>query len=319
MKKEIMIGAEYADMRVDRFVGKAFPELARGKIQKMLREGDVRLNKKKVTGETRLVDGDILSVYAPSAESGVRPPIKKLPALPVIYEDEQLLAVIKPAGLLTHPDGKRNDSVSERILSYLYGELDTAPMFQAAPVNRLDFNTSGIVIAGKTPQYAKALAELVRKNKIKKRYLVLVGGELREKLSYTCYAEKDERENKMILYDEPSAGRVEMKSVFTPLEYKNNMTLISAILITGRTHQLRAQLAYLGYPVVGDRKYGDIRLNFEAEKRHLSRQFLHCCELCIPTDFDTIRLICAPSRDLSDYLANIGFSFSMEHINESEE
>ncbi len=129
--------------------------------------------------------------------------------------------------------------------------------FAPGAVGRLDTNTSGLVLFAKTPAAAAALSALSRSGKITKKYYVLVRGEFAQKEKSTHWAVKDAAINKMSVFDEKAPGRLEMTTVYEPLVTKGGVTLLSALLITGRTHQIRAQLAHMGFPVAGDMKYGD--------------------------------------------------------------
>ena len=310
--QEFTINDEYTDMRLDRFVSKAFRELSKGTIQKMIRKGRVKLNGKKADANTHLQLNDIVSVYI-KEENNPLPPKKDLPMPEIVYEDEFFLAVNKPAGLLTHPNGKRDDSLIERVIAYLYDDIKKSNgMFIPGAINRLDMNTSGIVIVPKTPSSAKEMNTLMKKNKFIKDYLVLVKGHLSERIKATHYAIKDTEQNKMELYDTPHEGSVTMTTVFDPMAYGNDCTLLSARLLTGRTHQIRAQLGHMGFPVAGDLKYGNKLFNHTLGKQAgLKRQFLHCYSVSFPmwTDHSTIRLICRPPDDIQNVLDELQISF----------
>ncbi len=310
--QEFTINEEYTDMRLDRFVGKAFKELSKGAIQKMIRKGRVKLNGKKADANTRLEIDDVVSVYIKD-ESNPLPPKKDLPMPEIVYEDEFFLAVNKPAGLLTHPNGKKDDSLIERVISYLYDDIKGSNgMFMPGTINRLDMNTSGIVIVPKTPSAAKEMNALMKKNKFVKDYLVLVKGHFVERIKVTHYAIKDSEQNKMELFDTPRDDAVKMITVFDPMSYGDDCTLLSARLITGRTHQIRAQLGQMGYPIAGDKKYGDASFNRTIGKDGgLKRQFLHCYSVSFPmwTDHSTIRLICKPPNDIQNVLDKLQISF----------
>ena len=311
--QEFTIDDEYTDMRLDRYVGKAFRELSKGTIQKMIRKGRVKLNGKKVDANTRLQLNDIVSIYI-KEENIPLPPKKDLPKPEIVYEDEFFLAVNKPAGLLTHPNGKRDDSLIERVISYLYEDIkESNGMFIPGTINRLDMNTSGIVIIPKTPTAAKEMNALMKKNKFVKDYFVLVKGHFAERIKATHYAVKNTEQNKMKLHDTPCEGSVKMITVFDPIAYGDDCTLLSARLITGRTHQIRAQLGEMGYPIAGDIKYGDTIFNRMIYKETgLKRQFLHCYSVSFPmwTDHSMIRLICKPAEDIQNVLDKLQISFN---------
>ena len=313
--QEFTINDEYTDMRLDRYVGKAFRDLSKGAVQKMIRKGRVKLNGKKVDANTRLQLNDTVSVYIKDEHKNL-PPKKDLPMPELVYEDDFFLAVNKPPGLITHPNGKRDDSLIERVISYLYDDIkESNGMFIPGTLNRLDLNTSGIVIVPKTPSAAKEMNALMKKNKFVKDYLVLVKGHFAERIKATHYAIKDTEQNKMKLYDTPRDDAVKMITVFDPLSYGNGCSLLSARLITGRTHQIRAQLGQMGYPIAGDKKYGDRIFNQTIKKETgLKRQFLHCYSVSFPmwTDHSIIRLICKPHEDIQNVLDKFHISFKFD-------
>ncbi|MFA0814660.1 MAG: RluA family pseudouridine synthase [Anaerofustis sp.] len=309
------VGSEYLDMRLDRYVLKAHRELSKIAVQKMIRTGKIKLNGKKADAGTHLKEGDRISVFSVSENRTMLPQKKNLPPVEIVYEDEYFLAVNKPAGLLTHPDGKKEDSLTYRIIAHLYEDLKQYHgMFVPGVVTRLDVNTSGIVLAPKTPSAAKAMNELMQKNKFVKKYLVLVKGDFPKRIKAVHYALKDSERNKMELYDTPQPKSEEMITVFDPLYSEGSYTLLSAQLLTGKTHQIRAQLGALGFPVAGDIKYGDSHINRELKQSlGLSRQFLHCYSVSFPmwTDFSTVTVLCAPPPDLDNVLRALRIPFEL--------
>ncbi|MBE6037785.1 MAG: RluA family pseudouridine synthase [Anaerofustis stercorihominis] len=315
MRKEITVTKEYEGTRTDRFVSKYFPDLPKGKIQKMLRKGDIRLNGKKTTGEVRLSEGDVVRVFTFDEEKKITVR-EDVGDINVIYEDESLICVMKPAGLVTHPDGNHNDSLSERLIKYLYLGKQQDGVFVSSPLNRLDYNTSGIVLAAKTPSYARVLADLIAKNKVVKEYLALVDGEFTGKRRVVSYATKNESENKMILSDEQEENSLEMVSVFEAVETVGEYTLLKCRLITGKTHQLRAQLEHIGHPIIGDIKYANTASKTKTRQMSVKRQMLHCYKVTIPTDFDTVKVYSAPSEDMLKVIKKLGFRFEKEDIQE---
>ncbi len=314
MRKEITVTKEYSGTRIDRFVGKYYPTLPKGMIQKMLRKGDIRLNGKKTTGEVRVEENDVVRVFTIDEEKKIKVR-EDVGDIDVIYEDESLICVSKPAGLVTHPDGKHSDSLSERLIKYLYSENNSG-IYTAAPLNRLDYNTSGIVLAAKTPDYARVLAESISQNRVVKEYIAIVKGQMQGKRKITTYAVKDESKNKMILSDEEKSGSVKMISIFEGIESHDGYSLVKCRLITGKTHQIRSQLEYIGFPILGDVKY------FTDESKALSgtlgirRQMLHCYKVTVPTDFDTVKVFCPPTGDMLSIMKKIGFRTDKSDIQE---
>ena len=309
----ITVNKEFEEMRLDRFVAKANKELTKIAIQKMIRTGNIKINGKKADAGAHLKADDVISIYSAPQKPTLSPTKKNLPPVEVVYEDEFFLAVNKPAGLITHPDGNKEDTLTDRIMNYLWEDLKQYNgMFVPGVINRLDVNTSGIVLAPKTPLSAKAMNEMMQKNKFTKKYLVLVKGNFQKRVKAVHYAIKNTELNKMELYNTPQPRAEEMITVFDPLDSNENYTLLSAQLITGKTHQIRAQLGKLGFPVAGDMKYGDMRTNRELKQEFgLSRQFLHCYSVSFPmwTDYSNVTVLCAPPSDLDNVLRALRIAF----------
>jgi 23S rRNA pseudouridine955/2504/2580 synthase len=203
----------------------------------------------------------------------------------VIFEDEQVLVVSKPFGLLTHGsrDEKKN-TLSNQVLSYLIENGDYVPSrnvtWAPAPVNRLDRNTTGLVIFGKTLQALRELTALIRKSPeeggIEKYYLTIVKGRLKGSLYLDSKMIKDEKTNTVRVLKKDATEGLTMKTEVSPLDVGRDYSLVLVKLVTGRTHQIRAHLADAGHPVIGDRKYGDRAVNAQMSRRFsLTTQLLH--------------------------------------------
>ena len=198
----------------------------------------------------------------------------------IVYEDDDILVVSKPAGLLTHPEKSSDkDTLIDQILYYLYqkGQYtpDAASSFTPALCNRLDRNTSGLVIAGKTLRGVQAVNEIIRTHKLDKYYLTLVAGEIRHAGEITGYLTKDEDKNQVRISKREGMGAKTLTKYRT-IAHAKGYTLLEIHLITGKTHQIRAHMQSIGHPVVGDRKYGSEHSNEKFRKEYaLSNQFLH--------------------------------------------
>ncbi len=262
--REITVGANDAGQRVDKFLSKAFRQLPASLMYKAIRKKDIRRNGKRCAVSERLQAGDILTVYLP--EDALNPSaapdfMRASGALDVVYEDANLLLLNKPAGLLVHPDGREyGDTLIARIQRYLYEKGEYNPQaeqsFAPALVNRIDRNTFGIVMAAKTADALRILNAKLKSREIEKHYLCLVYGYMpKSSDTLEAYLDKDERQNRVYIHRAQGSGQ-KIRTRYTVLGAKNGISLLDIDLLTGRTHQIRAHLASVGHPLVGDGKYG---------------------------------------------------------------
>ena len=222
----------------------------------------------------------------------------------VLYEDEDVLFLNKPAGILSQPDKSGIPSLGEYLEEYLLstGALSAEDLltFHPGVCNRLDRNTSGICLAGKSLRGLQALSELIRERNVKKEYLLLAEGEIREEREITAYLHKEEKCNKVWLQNGPEKGGVKIVTRITPVGWGPTATLVLAELVTGKSHQIRAQLSSLGHPLLGDVKYGG------RKRPGISRQMLHAYRMCFPGEISRLpslegRVILAPlPKDFRD-------------------
>nr|WP_296955520.1 RluA family pseudouridine synthase [uncultured Mediterraneibacter sp.] len=209
-------------------------------------------------------------------------------SLGILYEDEQTLFLNKPVGMLSQKAAPQDVSVVEHLIAYLLesGQITTEELrtFHPAVCNRLDRNTSGIIAAGKTLAALQQLSEMFRDRSMKKYYLALVKGTVKGNQRISGFLKKDSRTNQVqILKDEiPGASAIETE--YRVMKQANGVTLLEVHLITGKTHQIRAHLASIGHPIIGDYKYGNRTINEQFKKEyHLSSQLLHAWRLCVPS------------------------------------
>ena len=308
--KEIVINERTAGQRLDKFLQRYLPAAGTGFLYKMLRKKNIVLNDSKATGKEVLRSSDVVKIYfseetlrkfmggAAKQKTSSSVPDAVLPETWIVYEDDDLIAVNKPAGILSQPSCSGELSLVEYLRGYL---KDIDPhYYKVGPANRLDRNTSGLVLAAKHLAAAQHLTEWIRTRMIRKYYLALVSGIVREPVLLDGYLQRDRQANKSNITPGsaakvpsgkktvPKNGLQPVKTKIIPLlQTQDDMpvTLLLVELITGRTHQIRAHLASIGHPIVGDRKYGTAELNRSAEQRYgLTRPYLHAWKVVFPDD-----------------------------------
>ncbi|MBX7416903.1 RluA family pseudouridine synthase [Clostridium chauvoei] len=283
----IGIGTNEAGQRLDKFLRKLLKDVPLSKIFKALRKGDVRVNGKKQKENYTLQLDDVVEIkYIQSNKEKTKPKFIKVESggLKITYEDDNLLVVENWPGVLVHPDQKGHEAtLTDYVLSYLNEKGDYLPesevTFTPASCNRLDRNTSGIVIFGKTFEGLRELNEIIREGKVDKYYNALVKGKVKDGL-YKGYILKNEEVNISKVYDNEVPNSKEIAMEVKTIQTNGAYSLLEINLITGRSHQIRAHLAHLGTPIIGDSKYGDRKLNsFFANKFGLDCQFLYAYKL----------------------------------------
>ena len=273
--KEFTIGANDAGQRLDRFLAKAVPLLPASLAQKYIRLKRVKLDGKRVQRDTRLKEGDVLQLYindeffeVPRQDNAYLTVAN--PQLTIVYEDDNILLVDKRPGLAVHPhDGAEyGRTLIDHIQSYLYQKRQWRPReenaFTPALCNRIDRNTGGIVIAAKTAEALRVMNQKIKDRELDKRYLAIVEGTPRPTQgSLKGYLFKDAQKNRVFVTDTPQPGSKSCQTNYKVLASKNGLSLVECELITGRTHQIRAQFAHAGHPLLGDGKYGKLDKRFD--------------------------------------------------------
>ncbi len=258
--KKIIIDSSASGQRIDRYLQKLYVSTSKNTIQKWLRKKLIKVSSKKVDASYRLLESDEIKIFLPDSllEDNKKKKITRVSSnvnLDIFYEDNDILIVNKPVGMLTHPaSGEYKNALSTKVQSYLYESI--TPTFSPSSIQRLDFNTSGLVIFCKNYTSLKYYNELMRERKIRKFYLAVVEGRIDKVISIDAYLVKDEKNNTVKLSNEYKKGSKHIKSVIKPIEYSDKFSKVEVEIFTGRSHQIRASLSYIGHPIVGDKKYG---------------------------------------------------------------
>lgn len=285
----ITIEKNDAGQRLDRFLRKYLSQAPLSRIYRAIRK-DVKINGKRGKEDTVLEEGDELSLYISDEElksfTETKKTVKAKRQFKIAYEDENILVAEKPFGLLTHGDShEKKNTLANQVTDYLIQKGDYNPRtertFTPAPANRLDRNTTGLVLFGKNSESLRALNSMLRdRSAVSKYYITVVRGHLEDELVLSDRLVKNNAENKVkILSADSDKGR-QIITVVRPLETGRWYSLVEAELVTGRTHQIRAHLKSAGYPLIGDTKYGDARVNrMVSEKYRLNTQLLHAYRL----------------------------------------
>lgn len=296
-----------AGQRLDRYLGKLLPEAGSGFLHKMLRKKNITLNGKKADGSEKVSEGDCIEIFfseetlhkfmgakkAGQKENEYQNAYQKLSGVRVIYENEHILIADKPVGMLSQKANQSDCSLNEWLIGYLLAGGDVTKedleVFKPSVCNRLDRNTSGIVLCAKSVAGAQLLGELLRKRLVRKYYRLYVKGRFDEEKLIEGYLVKDEKSNKVRILsaDEASAVKGEkasyVKAAYRPVQVERDKTLVEADLLTGRPHQIRAQMAAVGHPLLGDYKYGDQEWNHGYRDRyHIKSQLLHAYKVIFP-------------------------------------
>ena len=302
--QSFFVSKNEAGQRLDKLLAKYMDTAPKSFFYKMLRKKNITLNGKKAEGSEKVAEGDEIKLFLADEtiagfrsgkknESGaVEQKIPELKKHEIVYEDEHVLIANKPVGELSQKAQKDDISINERIVAYLRKNYNIgADSFTPGVCNRLDRNTTGLIIAGKSLAGLQAMAELLKKRTLDKYYLCISYGELKEKRYLTGYLKKDEAANTVTILTEEQKNRYgtegenfeRIETEIFPLLVKDGFSLLGIRLITGKTHQIRAHLASIGLPILGDTKYTGNREFVQMNiKYHVKYQLLHAYMLRFP-------------------------------------
>ncbi len=294
-----------AGQRLDQYLARILPDAPKSFFYKMLRRKNITLNRKKAEGAVRVQTGDTVTLWLAdetiakfrasrekqtdpaefhSARAAVAGPF------PVIYEDETILVMNKPAGILSQKAAASDLSMNEAMLGYLLESGHAwSPEFKPGVCNRLDRNTSGLLLAGLTLPASRVLNDLIRTRAIRKFYHTVAAGSLRGTREVRGWLKKDAAANRVTVSECPpdpaDPAWKPIETVYRSLKSGSDLSFLEIELITGRAHQIRAHLSAIGHPIAGDQKYGDPALNHKLQAQYgVRHQLLHACRIEFPKD-----------------------------------
>jgi len=303
--KEFIISKKEEGLTLYKYSSKVLSKAPAGMLRKFLRKKNIELNRKRSDGSDRLKEGDRVCFFLSeetfdrfSLSSANENEDLRVPGLDkkrIIFEDEDYLFYDKPAGLLSQGSSKGEPSLNDSLLKY----IKVTDTVHPSVCNRLDRNTSGLILCGKTYRGLKTLDEAIKQRRLEKYYLCVLEGRLKKAGMIRAYLKKDPQRNMAVISEVKKPGYDDICTGYEILKQTGDLTLVKVCLVTGKPHQIRAMSAFLGAPVAGDRKYG-------ASKIHAKRQLLHSFRTVFPPDILDGRSFEAPiPEDMSGFFDKI--------------
>ena len=296
--REIHVTSKEEGQRLDKMLGKYLNQAPKSFLYKMLRKKNIKLNGKKASGNEKLVNGDLIQLYlAEDTIINFQKEVKvqkQTLSLDVLFEDQNVIFINKPWGVLSQKSKASDVSINEQIAPYALekGLITKQDLQMVTPsiCNRLDRNTTGIIIGGISLEGLQTMAHMLKERTIDKYYLCIVKGRINQSRKVSGFLVKNHKNNKVMVSGKKGADGVEIETFYEPVLTKDECTLLRVKLITGKTHQIRAHLASTGHPLLGDFKYGHKSWNQWAKDKYgITSQLLHCSELKFPDQMDGCR------------------------------
>ena len=313
--KKLVVDCNSEGQRLNKYLGKYLDAAPQSFIYKMLRKKNIKYNGGKADGSEILSEGDIIEIYLADDtiakfkndnEVSYLTKVNNSPLdnIEIIYEDSDIIILNKPAGMLSQKARPEDYSLNERIVEHYHQREDIDSVFTPSVCNRLDRNTSGIILAGMSYQGTRILSRMLKDRTVKKYYLTIVKGKVEEACTIKGFLTKKETHNQVVIYptkDQAKDNGIDnpayIETGYIPLKTGHiddgkrsyDVTLLKVELITGKTHQIRAHLRSAGHPILGDGKYGHKDINAYMRKEYgLKHQLLHAYELHFPEDVDKL-------------------------------